>query len=92
MDLSSLPSYEPSEIFELKNTIAIMLRNYKLLFNKLIKPVQHFATHFPSNIEDFGPLRFLQSMRYTFRQFFNAYLILICHFQILSDQKQNTKK
>lgn len=39
--------------------------DFKLKFNKLLKPVQHFATHFPSNIEDFGPLRFLQSMRYT---------------------------
>lgn len=63
MDLSSLPSYEPTDILELKNTIQIMLLNYKILFTKRLKPVQHFATHFPSNIEDFGPLRYITSMR-----------------------------
>lgn len=64
MDLSSLPNYEPDDIVELKDTIQTMLHNYKLLFNKFLKPVHHLATHFPSNIENFGPLRYVNCMRY----------------------------
>ncbi len=63
LDLSYLPCYEENDLNELKETIALMHNSYQQLFNKTLKPVHHIATHYPTATRNFGPLRYLRTIR-----------------------------
>lgn len=59
-----MTEYDCSSIKTLRDVIATMNEMYVELFNRTLKPKHHFATHYPSLIEKFGPLRFMSSMRF----------------------------
>lgn len=59
-----MTEYDCSSIETLRDVIATMNEMYVQLFNMTLKPKHHFATHYPSLIEKFGPLRFMSSMRF----------------------------
>lgn len=59
-----MTEFDRSSINTLREVIATMHEMYVRLFNKTLKPKHHFATHYPSLIKIFGPLRFLSSMRF----------------------------
>ncbi len=63
-DLSYLPSYTEYDINEFASTIALMHGLYQQLFDKTLKPVHHIATHYPEDTRNFGPLRYLKTIRY----------------------------
>lgn len=63
LDLSYLPCYEEDDINELKDTIASMLTSYQQLFDQTLKPVHHIAIHYPRDTRNFGPLRYLKTIR-----------------------------
>lgn len=52
------PSFTSEEIEEFKQLIQQTLTQYKVLFNKHLKPKAHFLTHYPLAIEWMGPTRF----------------------------------
>lgn len=62
-DLAYLPSYEEDDITELTQTITLMLDSYRQLFKELLKPVHHFAIHYPEDTRNFGPMRYLRNIR-----------------------------
>lgn len=56
--------YDDSSIKTLRKVIATMNEMYVRLFKETLKPKHHYATHYPTLIEKFGPLRYMSSMRY----------------------------
>lgn len=64
IDMCYMTSYDRSSINTLREVIANMNKMYVKLFKKTLKPKHHFATHYPTLIKKFGPLRYASSMRY----------------------------
>lgn len=62
-DLSYLPCYEDEDILLLADTIATMHQLYQNLFETALKPVHHLAIHYPNDTLNFGPLRYLRTIR-----------------------------
>lgn len=65
-DLVYLPCYTEEDITELSQTIALMNDSYQHNFGETLKPVQHFAIHYPEDTRNFGPIRYLRTIRYDF--------------------------
>lgn len=64
LDLAYLPCYdEEDDINDLTETIATMHHSYQQLFKQKLKPVHHFATHYSNDTLNFGPLRYLRTIR-----------------------------
>lgn len=59
-----MTEFEKSSLKALGGVTAAMHEMYVRLFNQTLKPKHHFATHYPSLIKKFGPIRFLSSMRF----------------------------
>ncbi len=50
--------YDDTTVTQLKDKISQYLENFKLLYtNSNITPKMHYMSHFPSQMENFGPLR-----------------------------------
>ncbi len=64
VDLCYLPNYSESDLGRLENVIAIKSQMFTTLFNQTLKPKHHFSTHYPNIIRAYGPLRYLQTIRY----------------------------
>lgn len=64
LDMCYMSCYDSETIEKLRNTVASMNEMYVRLFNQTLKPKHHFATHYPTQIEKCGPLRYMSSMRY----------------------------
>lgn len=65
-DLAYLPCYSEEDITELANTIALMHDSYRQLSGATLMPVHHYAIHYPEDTRNFGPLRYLRTIRYDF--------------------------
>lgn len=59
-----MTEFDESSLNALGGVTEAMHEMYVRLFNKTLKPKHHFATHYPTLIKKFGPLRFLSSMRF----------------------------
>ncbi|KAG4071911.1 hypothetical protein HA402_006072, partial [Bradysia odoriphaga] len=64
VDLVYQTSYTETDLIKLQNSIAEMNSSYIKLFNQTLKPKHHFLTHYPRLIREFGPLRYISSIRY----------------------------
>lgn len=64
LDMTYMSCYDTETINKLRLVVASMNEMYVRLFNETLKPKHHFATHYPSLIQKYGPLRYLSSMRY----------------------------
>lgn len=62
-NLCYLPNYTEGDLRELEWEIEKMIDVYILLFDLSLKPKHHFMTHYPTLTRDFGPLRYIQSIR-----------------------------
>lgn len=61
-DLCYLPWYEPEDLVNLKDVVKLVLEGYQEL-SEYLKPVFHYLTHYPTNTEKYGPLRYVQTIR-----------------------------
>lgn len=62
-DLCYLPCYDEQAINSLRNAVDFMNWGYVEIFEKDLKPVHHFLTHYPEDIINFGPVRYLKTIR-----------------------------
>lgn len=59
-----MTEFDSSSLNTLSGLIAAMHEMYVRLFKQTLKPKHHFATHYPSLIKKYGPLRYMSSMRF----------------------------
>lgn len=62
-DFCYLPCYEQDDIEKWRENIDEMHNLYVTICNTHLKPHHHFATHFPSDTERFGPLKGTRTIR-----------------------------
>lgn len=62
-DFCNLPCFEKEDIAEWREVIKEMNDLYIEVLSQHLKPHHHFATHFPTDTEKFGPLKFARTIR-----------------------------
>lgn len=62
VDVCYLPWYETEDLVQMKTTIKFVLQDY-LELGEGLKPKFHYLTHYPTNTERYGPMRYLQTIR-----------------------------
>lgn len=63
VNLCYLPSYTKENLTEMKKEISSMIEKFKTKFNRSVTPKHHIMTHYPRLTSNFGPLRYVQSIR-----------------------------
>ncbi len=62
-DLCYLPSYDQHNIAALRSMEEMVNEGLKELFDRTLQHKSHLSTHYDELVEDFGPLRYLQTIR-----------------------------
>lgn len=63
LDLCYLPSYDQHDISALRSVTENVNEGLKYLFGRTLQHKSHLSTHYGELTEDFGPLRYIQTIR-----------------------------